>query len=213
MRYPAGYKRKTSERIVHAAGRLFRKHGYSATGVDAVMAAADLTAGGFYSHFRSKEDLLAATLDTVFQCSAEDRPQHLNKLSGSAWLQAFVEFYLSKEHRDAEDRGCPMPALAAEVARIGGKPRAVFEENLSRVIDSVAFQFDGNQPDRQRAISCIALCLGAVTLSRAVGTPQLSEEILAAAREAAMNVIASDSTRGVARSATPVSRSKGAVVK
>src|SRR6516164_8486864 len=156
MRYPAGYKQKTGERIVDAAGRLFRKHGYSATGVDAVMAAAHLTAGGFYSHFRSKEDLLAATLDAVFKHSAEDRPQRLNELSGRAWLQAFVKFYLSKEHRDANDRGCPMPALAAEVARIGGKPRAVFEQHLQRIVDFVAMQFDTEQPDRERAIASVA---------------------------------------------------------
>ena len=57
MRYPTGYKQQTNERILRAAGRLFRKQGYAATGVDAVMKSADLTAGAFYSHFRSKEDL------------------------------------------------------------------------------------------------------------------------------------------------------------
>src|SRR5271166_1781250 len=113
MRYPTGYKRQTNERILRAAGRLFRKQGYAATGVDAVMKSAGLTAGAFYSHFRSKEDLLAEVLDTVFRESKDDRPKELSKLRGHAWLRAFASFYLSKEHRDAADRGCPMPALAA----------------------------------------------------------------------------------------------------
>ena len=117
MRYAVGHKRQTSERILRAAGKLFRKKGYAATGVDAVMKSADLTAGAFYSHFRSKEDLLAEVLDTVFRESKDDRPEELSKLRGHAWLRAFASFYLSKEHRDNADRGCPMPALAAEVGK------------------------------------------------------------------------------------------------
>jgi TetR/AcrR family transcriptional repressor of nem operon len=182
MRYPTGHKRHTNERILRAAGRLFRKQGYAATGVDAVMKSADLTAGAFYSHFHSKEDLLAEVLDTAFSEARNDRPEELNELRGHAWLRAFASFYLSKEHRDATDRGCPMPPLAAEVARIGGKPRAVFERHLRRVIDSIAGRFDAKSPDRARAISTMALCLGGLMLSRAVKNDELSEEVLQACR-------------------------------
>lgn len=189
MRYPLGHKQQTSQRILRAAGRLFRKHGYAATGVDAVMASADLTAGAFYSHFRSKEDLLAETLDAVFENAKNDRPEKLNTLHGREWLRAFASFYLSVEHRDAVDRGCPMPALAAEVARVGGKPRAVFEHHLQRVIDSVAQQFDQVAPDRERAIATVAMCLGGVMLARAVKDETLSREILDACREAAIEEV------------------------
>ena len=190
MRYPTGYKQQTNERILRAAGRLFRKQGYAATGVDAVMKSADLTAGAFYSHFRSKEDLLAEVLDSVFSESQNDRPEELSKLRGHAWLRAFVSFYLSKEHRDVADRGCPMPALAAEVGRIGGKPRAVFEGHLRRVIDSIADQFDAASPDHERAITTMALCLGGLMLARAVKDGKLSEDILQACRESANKEIA-----------------------
>ena len=188
MRYPAGHKRQTSERILRAAGRLFRKRGYAATGVDAVMASADLTAGAFYSHFRSKEDLLAEALDAIFQNAKNDRPEQLSQLRGREWLRAFASFYLSAEHRDAADRGCPMPALAAEVARVGGKPRAVFEHHLRKVIDSVGQQFDEVSPDRERAITTMALCLGGLMLARAVNDGALSQEILRACRESVIAV-------------------------
>ena len=56
-------KEKTHERILAAAADLFRRNGFAATGVDAVMANAGLTAGGFYSHFRSKEDLLSKVIE------------------------------------------------------------------------------------------------------------------------------------------------------
>jgi len=189
MRYAAGHKQHTSEKILRAAGRLFRKQGYAATGVDAIMASANLTSGGFYSHFRSKEDLLAETLDAVFREAGQDRPKPLNELKGRAWLRAFVSFYLSSDHRDAPDRGCPMAALAVEVARIGGKPRAVFEQHLRKVIDTVAQQFDAESPERARAIAVMALCLGGLTMARAAGPGNLSEEILQVCRNAGLREI------------------------
>ena len=189
MRYTAEQKQQTSAKILRAAGRLFRKQGYVATGVDAVMQSADLTAGGFYFHFQSKEDLLAATLDNIFREGTKDRPEHLSKLRGHAWLRAFAGYYLSKQHRDAPDRGCPMPALATEIARIGGKPRTVFEQHLERVIGSVAEQFDAESPDRQSAITMLTQCLGGIMLARAVGEGRLSDEILEACRASAVKEI------------------------
>jgi TetR/AcrR family transcriptional repressor of nem operon len=190
MRYPAGHKQKTSDKILDTAGRLFRQHGYEGTGVDKVMAAAGLTAGGFYSHFSSKQDLLAGALDHVFCAAQKDRPAQLSKLAGHEWLQGFVSFYLSKQHRDSPARGCPIASLAGEVSRIGGKPRTVFRQHAQRVIDSIARQFDGERPDRQRAIITMAQCLGGLLLARAVGKSELSEEILATCKESVMDEIA-----------------------
>ena len=189
MRYPTGQKRQTSERILRAAGRLFRKQGYAATGVDAVMSSIQLTAGGFYSHFRSKEDLLADTLDAIFREAGSDRPAELSTLQGRDWLRAFTAFYLSAEHRDAADRGCPIPALAAEVARVGGRTSEVFAQHLRRVIDFIAQQFDEQHPDRKQAISTTAMLAGAVLLARAVGDETFSQEILDACRETAIEAI------------------------
>src|SRR5215831_14851129 len=117
MRYPPDHKRRTGERIRAAAAALFRKRGYAATGVDAVMASANLTAGAFYAHFPSKESLLAAALDAAFCQSGSHWPARLGGLRGRAWMRAFASFFLSREHRDAPEGGCPMPALAAEVGR------------------------------------------------------------------------------------------------
>jgi len=193
MRYPQGHKQQTSEKILRSAGRLFRKNGYAATGVDAVMASVKLTAGGFYTHFGSKEELLAATLDNIFRESSRDRPAQLSELRGRSWLQAFVSFYLSPEHRDAIDSGCPMPALAAEVARIGGKPRFVFEQHLRRIVRWTGQQFDERRRRRERAIALVAQCLGGLMLARAVEDTSFSEEILRACRASITQQINSQS--------------------
>ena len=189
MRYREGHKQQTNERILRAAGRLFRRQGYAATGLDAVMSSAQLTAGGFYSHFRSKQDLLAEALDAVFRGASADRPPELSKLEGQEWLRAFTGFYLSAEHRNAADCGCPIPALAAEVARLGGRTREVFEQHLRRIIEFIARQFDEQHPDRKQAISTTALLAGAVLLARAVADETFSQEILGTCREAAMEAI------------------------
>jgi AcrR family transcriptional regulator len=55
----------TSERIVDEAMRLFSEHGYAATSIAKIEAAAGLTpgAGGLYHHFESKEAVLAAGIE------------------------------------------------------------------------------------------------------------------------------------------------------
>ena len=62
MGYSSEHKDRTRERVVTAAGRLFRRYGYNGVGIDEIMAAAGLTRGGFYAHFKSKHDLFAAAL-------------------------------------------------------------------------------------------------------------------------------------------------------
>src|SRR5437667_11818770 len=49
---------KTRERIVTAAAAEFCQHGIAATGLADLMKAAELTHGGFYRHFASKDQLV-----------------------------------------------------------------------------------------------------------------------------------------------------------
>ncbi len=59
MPYPSDHKQKTRQRIVEAARVMFNRHGYDQVSIDEIMAEAQLTRGGFYAHFRSKEELFA----------------------------------------------------------------------------------------------------------------------------------------------------------
>ena len=96
MRYPADHKQQTSQRILNAASTLFRSRGYDATGIDAVMASADLTAGAFYAHFRSKEDLLAHSLEFAFCESGTRWSRRLANLRGTG-LGAQIRVRLSQQ--------------------------------------------------------------------------------------------------------------------
>jgi TetR/AcrR family transcriptional regulator, transcriptional repressor for nem operon len=80
-------KQNTRDRIVQSAAKLFRANGYVSTGIDAVMADAGLTAGAFYSHFKSKDALFAEILPFASKqaqgsvLTSATAPSHLNASS------------------------------------------------------------------------------------------------------------------------------------
>src|SRR5437764_10554084 len=110
MRYPAGHKEQTRVKILRAAGKVFRRLGYHAAGVDKVMEEAGLTAGGFYAHFDSKQELLAEALTCAGAEAGRRHAAALEGLSGGEWLEAFLGRYLSVEHRGKWEEGCPLAA-------------------------------------------------------------------------------------------------------
>jgi TetR/AcrR family transcriptional repressor of nem operon len=191
VRYAAGHKQQSRERILSAAADLFRRRGIAATGVDAVMAAAGLTPGGFYAHFRSKDALIAAAVATAGVRARERWLAPYAELTGAAWAERFVERYLSEEHRDERATGCFVPSLAAEVARTGPAPRRNFEQGLRgffALVEGRAAQAGGVDA-RGRALSAVALCVGGVLLSRVVLDRELSREILEACRARALALL------------------------
>jgi TetR/AcrR family transcriptional repressor of nem operon len=157
-------------RIVEAAGRLFRDRGFEAVTVAEVMKAAGLTHGGFYGHFRSKDDLIAQTL------------QHaLTQAPGpSADLDGYAAGYLSERHRDDRAGGCPTAALATETMRQSPEARAAMTVALKRQIEALQRGAPGaDEGERRRAaIGSWAARVGAIILARLSDDPQLSDEIL-----------------------------------
>ena len=148
------------------------------------MESAGLTAGGFYSHFRSKQVLLAKALDAAFRQSRRDWPDQLRDLSGGEWVREFTSFYLSEAHRDTAEGGCPMPTLTPEVWRSNKAARTVFQQHLRDLVEIVSRQVSSETPDRARAISAIALGVGGLMLARVVKDRGFSDEILSACRSA-----------------------------
>ncbi len=160
--------------ILEAAGRLFRERGFDGVSVSDVMKAAGLTHGAFYGYFRSKDDLVAATLAEL---NAAPRPRR-------EWADN-VARYLSPAHRDDGAGGCPVAALAADTAREAPQARAAMTRSVERMIARLGETAPGaDEPARRRAaIAAVAAMVGAVILSRAVDDPALSDALLAATRE------------------------------
>src|SRR6476620_8836734 len=134
MRYAPGHNEAARERIVEAASRLFREHGIAAVGLAKIMAEADLTVGTFYTHFKSKEALLREALLR----SLDARREAVEGALGSADLETAIRAYLSPEHRDAPGTGCPVAALASEVARHPRATRHTFAAHNAPTPDALA---------------------------------------------------------------------------
>lgn len=184
MRYPPDHKQQTRARILAAALSVFRREGFAAAGVDGVMAEAGLTAGGFYSHFKSKNELLAAALTQALSDARVLRGLDDPSPAGAERVRAIVAKYLSPAHRRAMDRGCPMPPLLAELARQAAPARRVFEDALAELVASLAANLHETKssPADDQALAMLSAMIGGMTLARAVADEALADRILSATR-------------------------------
>ena len=167
------------QRIVEAAARLFRDDGFDGVGVDAIMREADLTHGGFYGHFASKDALMDEAM-----AHALDRSMAWQ--TGLDSLSELVSGYLSDRHRADRAKGCAVAALGGDVARKSPALRRTVTAGVRQQIDRIVSLLKRGTPAarRRRALATYSGMVGALTLARAVDDPALAREILAAARDA-----------------------------
>ncbi|MGQ9367561.1 TetR/AcrR family transcriptional regulator [Azospirillum sp. ST 5-10] len=186
MRVSREQAAENRRRIVEVAGALFRERGFNGIGVADLMKEAGLTHGGFYGHFASKDDLAAEACTRTLAAAAERWERTAAAAPGDA-LAAIAAFYLAPAHRDAPAAGCPIAALAVDVARQGGPARRAFTGGLRPFVELLARCLPGRSAAAQRraALASLSGLVGAVILARAVDDPALSDEILDAARAAA----------------------------
>ena len=194
MRYDTEHKEQTRGRVLQAAARAIRADGPHRVSVAAVMAEAGLTHGGFYAHFASKDALVAAAIGQMFDEAASRIQRETTDRSPAEGLAAYVDFYLSRKHRDARGLGCPMSALASDLPRLDDAARGAFADGmrrLTRILGEKLAALDATPAAvavkkesamDQRARSMIAELVGALSLSRIEADSGQSDRILAASR-------------------------------
>jgi len=175
-------KAASRERILKAAARLIREAGTDGAGVAEVMAAAGLTHGAFYSHFKDKDAMLAAALEVA----TGHRERWLNGGGGqteAAWVERIARRYLTEAHRENPGDGCPYPPLAAEVARGSPPLKAAFAGELLKTVARMEAQLedDGVVSARDKGFALLSLMAGALALARA-SDEATAAEILGGAR-------------------------------
>jgi TetR/AcrR family transcriptional repressor of nem operon len=170
------------ERIVEVAGKLFRERGFDGIGVADLMKAAGLTHGGFYGHFKSKDDLAAQACGRVLAHSSQRWVRRAEVSAGDARAE-LIKQYLSEAHRDASGSGCVLAALGSDAGRQGRAIRHALTEGLGSLVGVLTKLAPGRSraAKRKQALADMAQMVGAVVLARAVDDPALSKEILDAA--------------------------------
>ncbi len=168
------------ERIVEGAARLMRERGVRSTSVADAMNEAGMTHGGFYRHFKTKDDLVVEALRSAFDDFANPLELRQQVDSPQAVVREYKALYLSAEHVANPGHGCPMPAMGSDLAREGKAVKAEFTAGLRRVVAALEAAGDGTPEERHVvALRDISMLVGAVVLARACEAPTASEVLQA----------------------------------
>src|SRR5437867_9259325 len=179
MRYPRGHKEAVRERILASTTKALREHGLSGVSIPTLMKSAGLTHGGFYAHFESRDDLVAAAIKAAGAQTADDI------FSEAHSLEKTLRLYLSEGHLEHPERGCVVAALGAEGARQAPSVRRAFAHVAKRLLGLVERKLHPRRRAREvseEALRLTATMVGAVVLGRLVEDRALAERILGAAR-------------------------------
>jgi AcrR family transcriptional regulator len=185
MRYKPDHKEAARSRILHAAGRGFRRLGFGGIGVDGLAKEAGVTSGAFYGHFPSKaEAFKAAAVAGLVQL--REAVEDLRVKEGDAWLEKFVDFYLSVRRTCDPGESCALQSLTPEVARADRDTKTAFEAELLKVVEAVAVGLsNGTLPARRKtAWAIVSILSGGVSIARSTADPKTGPQIAAGVKGA-----------------------------
>jgi TetR/AcrR family transcriptional repressor of nem operon len=179
------HKERTRARILDEAAKALREQGHERIGVADVMKRAGLTHGGFYAHFRNRDDLIAATVDRAFEDSRAMIARNFRPGDPRGSLSRLIDEYLSEGHRRRTGTGCPVAALGSEAARMPDAARLRFEEGMRGMRGAIteALAELGTGDPEAVASSAMAEMIGALTLSRAIGDDAKANKSLERSRD------------------------------
>jgi len=209
MGHSKASKAMTHSRLVETAAARFKEHGIDGISLADLMEELELTHGGFYKHFSSREELVTEALRVALDQSGMDMRERLLG-GGKPDLAGFVDFYLGETHRDAMAEGCAVAALAGDATRKSAGVQAQFREHIERNIDALSEALPaGRAPEsraaesRATAILILSALYGALIMARAVGDSAVSREVLRTVRRRLLEIGDGKSRVGAAKKRLP----------
>jgi TetR/AcrR family transcriptional regulator, transcriptional repressor for nem operon len=189
MPYSLKHKRDTRDKILESARRLFNKRGFSEVSIDEVMENAGLTRGGFYRHFRDKDELYAEAVRRFLCADAPKpwQPKTSERMARKPRSQRIVDAYFSRDHFDDRETCCPLIALPSDVMRGSDAVKGAYREVLEKLIDIFLDDLDAPQR-RERALALAALCIGGIVAPKCVDDPALADGLRRAAHREALRI-------------------------
>jgi TetR/AcrR family transcriptional regulator, transcriptional repressor for nem operon len=176
-RYNKEHKEATRRRIIETAARRFKQDGIDGSGIATLMGDAGLTNGAFYAHFDSKDDLVATVVGEELGRQATSFGELPPGRSG---LEEFVRWYLSRDHRDHRNTGCPSAALLDEIGRCTKETKRAYTKGAKTILDEICTRLAPQDPDSARgtALALYAMMVGTMQLARALSDRKLSDAVL-----------------------------------
>jgi TetR/AcrR family transcriptional repressor of nem operon len=181
-------KQASLERILDAAARRLRESGIDGAAIVPVMRDAGLTHGAFYAHFSSKDELAAAAFGHAITTG---RPHWIKPSRGESWgtrLAGLAKRYLTTAHRDDLSTSCGFATLSSDAAHASPAFRTSYEHELRKSLAAICEDDKDTADKLDDAIALMTICVGGMSLARAVVDPKLSARILRVARDAAVRL-------------------------
>jgi AcrR family transcriptional regulator len=122
-------------RILRTAARLFYEQGYHATGVNQIIAEADVAKATFYAHYPSKESLGAAWLTQQHEAWVSWLNERVSPVPDARRRVAVLFDLLEVWLRNNEFRGCPFLNTNAEQPNPPPALRAIIQQHKSYLRD------------------------------------------------------------------------------
>lgn len=194
MRYDNEHKQRTRQKLLEEASAAIREHGPDNMSVAALMAKVGLTHGGFYAHFKSKDELVAEAITYILEDRLEAFEKNLEGTDTSLALTNYIDLYLSPEHRDLRDKGCAVVALNGDVARMSSDTKMRFESGIKRTIHILSSTLNKLNKANSEELACSVLTemAGALAVSRTLSNSELSDWVLSNARSSVKKRIGLD---------------------
>jgi len=184
MRHSAEHKAQNHENILSVAARSFREHGGDSSGIGTVMKKVGLTKGGFYRHFKSKDDLFVEAVARAFDEMGRSMLEVAKSAPEGQALRAMIEYYLSTRHANSLGTGCVLSALAPEFARKNVGVRRRIEVSLEGYRERLAPFMPGQT--REEKLAKVRLLFSSMTgvlmMARVTSAPERREQLLMDAR-------------------------------
>lgn len=194
MRYSPEHKAKNHEKILSVAARSFRESGGDASGIGTVMKKVGLKKGGFYRHFKSKDDLFVEAVGRALEETGRGMVEVAKSAPEGQALRAIIERYLSMGHLNSPGTGCVRAALGPELAR---KPLAV-RRRIEALLEAYRERFlpfmPGRTPEEKMAKVRLLFpsMAGVLMMARVTTDPERREQILMEARNFFLKCLAND---------------------
>jgi len=162
------------ERLVAGARRVMQEQGVEKTTIAEIAQAADVPAGNVYYYFKTKDELIDATIESLSQ-EVQALLQSLERhRSPQARLKALVRALTGPRDLVAE-YGCPMGSLCSELGKSTDGAEHDCAQLLRRPVDWAEHQFRqmGRHDARDLAVALIASYQGIALLTNSFRDPEL----------------------------------------
>jgi TetR/AcrR family transcriptional regulator, transcriptional repressor for nem operon len=183
-------KALSRKRILTAAATRIREVGLDGVSVGELMKSVNLTHGGFYGHFESRDALVAEALELAL-VESEKTSADFAGGPDNMTVKSFINNYLSPAHRDRPSSGCAMAALAGDVSRADPDMRAIMAQQLKKSFGLLSTAHGGDDADAEQfAVSAWAMMIGALMMSRVMAGDPEADKVLTLARKSVLELAA-----------------------